>query len=82
MSRPPALTGVQREDIGRILRRRRELKRIIRQAEIEFAGLPNNLELVAKYGVSVTSLHNYAFGTSANPHPLYQLTTTQSGDSP
>lgn len=72
---PPALTESQREDVGNVVRRRREIRRQIKALEIELAGLPTNPELVARYGVTVTTLHKCAFGTYVTAHPLDRLST-------
>jgi hypothetical protein len=77
---PPALTEAQREDVGRVVRRRREIRQLIRSLEIELAGLPTNAELVERYGVTVTTLHKCAFGTYTHAHPLDRLTTITTGD--
>lgn len=79
---PPALTEAQREDVGRIVRRRREIRRAIKALEIEFSALETNAELVKRYGVTVTTLHRCAFGTYTHAHPLDQLTTITPGDTP
>lgn len=77
---PPALTAEQREDVGSVVRRRREIRRQIRALRIELDGLPTNEQLVAKYGVTVTTLHKCAFGTYTHAHPLDRLTTITTGD--
>lgn len=77
---PPALTETQREYVGRIVRRRREIRRAIRALEIELNGLPTNPELVDEFGVTVTTLHKCAFGTYTHAHPLDRLTTITTGE--
>lgn len=81
MKSPPALTEAQREHVGGIVRRRREIRRQIRALEIELSQLATNAELVAKFGVTVTTLHKCAFGTYVSAHPLDRLTTITSGES-
>jgi hypothetical protein len=77
---PPALTEAQRERVGGVVRRRREIRRAIRSLEIELSALPTNAELVAEYGVTVTTLHKCAFGTYVHAHPLDRLTTITTGE--
>lgn len=81
--RAPVLTEVQRDDIRRDLARRWEIKRQIRALEAELATLPTNDELVAKYGVTVQTLHAAARKTYTHRNPLdcvpRETTTNNSG---
>ena len=77
---PPALTEQQREDVGKVVRRRREIRRAIKALEIELAALPTNPELVKRYGVTTTTLYKCAHGTYTHAHPLDRLTTIHTGD--
>lgn len=81
--RAPALTEAQRDDIRRDLERRWQIKAQIRELERELHTLPTNADLVAKYGVTIQTLHAAARKTYAHPHPLDRVsrgTTNNSGD--
>ncbi len=58
------LSPSAREDVERVVNRRREIKRAIRSLEIELSGMPTNAELIAKYGHAVCAFGIYPEGDS------------------
>lgn len=76
----PVLTASQRENVAKVVRRRREIRREIRALEIEYSGLPTNAALVETYGVSVGTLYNCVHHDYLRTHPLDVEQTTAKGD--
>lgn len=66
----PALTLALREDIARVIRRRREIEAAIDGLRAEFAALPTNAQLVESYGVTTSTLHNCCHRKYTRKHPL------------
>jgi DNA-directed RNA polymerase specialized sigma subunit len=66
----PVLTAAQRAEVARVLRRRWRIKAAMRALERMLDAEPTNSELVAKYGVTVQTLHAAALKSYAKPHRL------------
>lgn len=66
----PCLTAAQRAEIGRVISRRAAIRAEIKRLRAEFQTLPTNGDLIAKFGVTASTLYNVAKNRYLHAHPL------------